>query len=279
MVIGRGGMGVVWQAHDERLGRDVAVKGLSWTACLSAGEQRAAYRRAIREARVAARLSHRNVVQVFDITEEDGCPWIIMELLPYWSLHDLVTQEGPLGPAQTAVVGLAVLAALRTAHAQGIVHRDVKPANVVMAPGRIVLTDFGIALDARPSALTTADLLMGSPSYIAPERARGGPSGPPEDLWALGALLYAAVEGRAPFDRDGDALASLAAALNEEPEPAAYAGPLLWPVIRGLLHKDPGGRLGAAQAEQMLLRAAARRPALTPGAAGRPRWRSVNQAA
>jgi eukaryotic-like serine/threonine-protein kinase len=248
-------MGVVWQAHDERLRRDVAVKGLAWPASVSAGEQRAACRRAIREARVAARLSHRNVVQVFDITEDGDCPWIVMELLPYWSLHDVVAQAGPLGPARTADIGLGVLAALRAAHAAGIVHRDVKPANVLLAPDRVVLTDFGIARAGGPSALTTADMLIGSPSYIAPERARGGESGPAEDLWALGSLLYATVEGHAPFDRDGNAVASLSAAITDEPEPAAHAGPLLWPVISGLLRKDPAWRLGAAQAEWMLRRA------------------------
>ncbi len=254
-VIGHGGMGVVWQARDERLSRHVAVKELARPGCLPGDEQRAACRRATREAQAAARLSHPNVVRVFDITEEGGCPWIVMELLPPWSLQDVIEQQGPLGPARTAEVGLGVLAALRAAHAQGIVHRDVKPANVVLAPDRVVLTDFGIARVSGPSALTTADVLMGSPSYIAPERARGGQSGPQEDLWALGALLYAAVEGHAPFDRAGDALASLSAALTDEPPPAAHAGPLLWPVISGLLRKDPAWRLDGAQAEWMLRRA------------------------
>jgi serine/threonine protein kinase len=127
---------------------------------------------------------------------------------------------------------------------------------VVLAKDRVVLTDFGIAQVSGPAALTTADVLIGSPSYIAPERARGGQPGPAEDLWALGALLYATVEGRAPFDRGGDPVASLTAALTDEPQPAAHAGPLLWPVIGGLLRKDPAWRLGAAQAEWMLRRAA-----------------------
>ena len=249
-------MGVVWQAKDERLSRHVAVKELTSPGCLPADKERAAWRRATREAQAAARLSHPNVVRVFDITEEEGCPWIVMELLPPWSLQDLIEQRGPLGPARTAEVGLGVLAALRAAHAEGIVHRDVKPANVVLAPDRVVLTDFGIAQVSGPSALTAADVLMGSPSYIAPERARGGQPGPQEDLWALGALLYAAVEGRAPFDRDGNAAASLSAALTDEPVPVARAGPLLWPVISGLLRKDPAWRLGEAQAEWMLRRAA-----------------------
>jgi serine/threonine protein kinase len=248
-------MGVVWQARDELLGRDVAVKELTWPAYFSEQERRAACRRATREAQVAARINHRNVIRIFDIIEEDGCPWIVMELLPRRSLHDLIEREGPLSPAQAAAVGLGILAALRAAHAEGIVHRDVKPANVLLAPGRVVLTDFGIARVGGPSALTTADMLIGSPSYIAPERARGGESGPPEDLWALGSLLYATVEGHAPFDRDGNAVASLSAAITDEPEPAAHAGPLLWPVISGLLRKDPAWRLGAAQAEWMLRRA------------------------
>ncbi len=255
-VIGRGGMGVVWRARDERLCRDVAVKELAWPAGLTAHARRAACHRAITEARAAAGLSHRNVVRVFDIAEVDGCPWIVMELLPPWSLQDHIEQRGPLDPAQAAEVGLGILAALRAAHAQGIVHRDVKPANVVLTGDRVVLTDFGIARVSGPSALTAADILVGSPSYIAPERANGGQSGPPEDLWALGSLLYAAVEGHAPFDRNGDALASLEAALAEEPEPAVHAGPLLWPVISGLLRKDPAWRLTAGQADWMLRRAA-----------------------
>lgn len=262
--MGRGGMGVVWQAYDERLSRDVAVKGLAWPASVSAVEQQAACRRAIREARVAARLSHRNVVRIFDIIEEGGRPWIVMELLPYWSLDDLVKRKGPLSPVQTAQVGLGILAALRAAHAEGIVHRDVKPANVLLAPDRVVLTDFGIARIGGPSVLTTADMLMGSPSYIAPERARGVESGPPEDLWALGALLYATVEGHAPFERDGNAVASLAAAVTVEPPPPVHAGPLLWAVINGLLRKEPSVRLGAAQAEWMLRRAAAVAPRRRP---------------
>lgn len=183
-LIGRGGMGVVWQARDELLSRDVAVKEMIWPPSLTDPEQRAACRRATREAQVAARLNHRNVVRVFDIVEEDGCPWIVMELLPYRSLLDLIQDEGPLAPAEAAKVGLQILAALRAAHSEGIVHRDVKPANILIGPGnRVVLTDFGIAWAADSPAVTTAGVLLGSPSYIAPERARGGHSGAPGDLW------------------------------------------------------------------------------------------------
>jgi eukaryotic-like serine/threonine-protein kinase len=247
-------MGVVWQARDEILSRDVAVKELVWPAYFSEAEQQTACRRAVREARVTARLTHRNVIRVFDIIEEDGCPWIVMEFLPYGSLRDFVAEQGPLSPAEAAEMGLGILAALRAAHAKGIVHRDVKPANILMAPDRAVLTDFGVARSAGNSVVTTVGLLIGSPSYIAPEHARGGESGPPEDLWGLGASLYAAVEGHGPFDRDGGALASLTAVVADEPAPSGNAGPLLWTVISGLLRKDPGKRLDAAEAERMLRR-------------------------
>jgi len=251
MVIGRGGMGVVWQARDEQLSRDVAVKEIIWPPYLTDEEKQAACRRASREAQMAARLNHRNVIRVFDIVEEDGCPWIVMELLPHRSLRDLVHDEGPLTPAQAARVGLGILAALRAAHAEGIIHRDVKPANILIGPDdRVVLTDFGIACAADNPTLTTASVLIGSPSYIAPERARGRHSGPPADMWGLGASLYAAVEGRPPFERDG-ALASLTAVIMDELEPADRAGPL-WPVISGLLRKDPAERLDAAETERML---------------------------
>jgi len=258
-VVGHGGMGVVWRARDELLSRDVAVKEMIWPPYLTDGERRAACRRATREAQVAARLNHRNVIRVFDIVEEDGCPWIVMELLPYPSLLDVIADDGPLTPAAAARVGLQILAALRAAHAEGIVHRDVKPANILIGPGnRAVLTDFGIAWAADSSAITTAGMLIGSPSYIAPERARSGYSDAPGDLWGLGASLYAAVEGQPPFER-ANALASITAVVAEELRPATHAGPL-WPVLSGLLRKDPNRRLGAAEAERML-RAVAAAPA------------------
>src|SRR5215469_5085441 len=249
-VIGHGGMGVVWRARDELLSRDVAVKEMIWPH-LSDQEQRAACRRATREAQVTARLNHRNVIRVFDIVEEDGCPWIVMELLPYRSLLDVIEDEGPLTPAAAAQVGLQILAALRAAHAADIIHRDVKPANILIGPeNRAVLTDFGIAWAADSGAATTAAVILGSPSYIAPERARGGYSGAEGDLWALGASLYAAVEGHPPFER-ANALASITAVVTDELAPATHAGPL-WPVLSGLLRKDPDRRLGAAETERML---------------------------
>ena len=264
-VIGQGGMGTVWRARDELLDRDVAVKEIAWPPYLSEAERQAARSRAISEAQLAARLRHPNVVCIYDIAEEDGHPWIVMELVPYRSLRDIVRDDGPLPPAEAAQLGLGILAALRAAHAEGIVHRDVKPGNILVGPGgHAVLTDFGIARTAGSPTLTS-DQLVGSPSYIAPERAWGGQAGPAADLWGLGAALYAAVEGRAPFERN-DALSSLTAAVTDEPEPAIHAGPL-WPAISGLLRKDPDRRLGAAEAERMLRLA-------TQGGVARPQWRS-----
>jgi serine/threonine protein kinase len=274
-VTGRGGMGVVWRGRDELLGRDVAVKEIIWPPHLTEREQQVACRRATREAQVAGRLSHRNVVRIYDIVEEDGHPCIVMEFLPYKSLRDILNEEGALPPGRAAEIGLGVLGALSAAHAEGILHRDVKPANILVGPdGRVVLTDFGIARAADSPTLTTDGTVLGSPSYIAPERARGGQSGAgaPADLWGLGASLYTAVEGRPPFERDG-ALATLTAVVADEPEQAPHAGPLE-PVISGLLRKDPEQRLGAAEAERLLRRAAepqARaQPAPTPPAGGRP---------
>jgi serine/threonine protein kinase len=250
-VVGRGGMGVVWEARDELLKRDVAVKELIWPPHLTEAEQRTACSRTVREAQMAGRLAHPNVVRIYDIVEEDGHPWIIMELFPYQSLHDLVREEGPLTPVRAARVGLGVLAALRAAHAAGVLHRDVKPANILMGPdGRVVLTDFGIARAVDSPTLTASGALVGSPSYIAPERARGGQSGAAGDLWGLGVSLYAAVEGHPPFERNAP-LATLTAVVVDEPEEAVRAGPL-WPVISGLLRKDPGERLDVAEAEQLL---------------------------
>jgi tRNA A-37 threonylcarbamoyl transferase component Bud32 len=259
-VIGQGGMGVVWLGRDELLNRDVAVKEVVLPPYLTEPEQQLACRRAIREAQMAARLSHSNVVRVYDIVEADGHPCIVMEYLPYQSLRDLMA-DGPLPAARAARIGLGVLAALRAAHREGVLHRDVKPANIMVGPdGRVVLTDFGIARAADPSTstLTIDGSVVGSPSYMAPERARGGSPeavGPPGDLWGLGASLYAAVEGRPPFERD-NALATLTAVVADELAEPAHAGPL-GPVIIGLLRKDPHQRLGPDEAERMLRRVAA----------------------
>jgi serine/threonine protein kinase len=252
-VIGHGGMGMVWRGHDELLNRDVAVKEVIWPPHLTEQEQQLACHRATREAQIAGRLSHRNVVRIYDIVEADGHPCIVMEYLPYKSLRDLVKEEGPLPPDRVARIGLGVLGALSAAHAEGILHRDVKPANILVGTdGRVVLTDFGIARAADSPTLTADGALLGSPSYIAPEHARNGHAGAgaPGDLWALGASLYTAVEGHPPFER-GSALATLTAVVADEPVQPLHAGPLE-PAIRGLLRKDPGERLGAAEAERLL---------------------------
>src|SRR5271166_6909106 len=186
-----------------------------------------------------------------------------MELVPFRSLRDVITEDGPLSPAQAASVGLGVLTALRATHEAGIVHRDVKPANILLGPeDRVVLTDFGIAKADDSPTLTISGVLIGSPFYTAPERALGGRGGAAADLWALGASLYAAVEGRPPFDRDG-ALASLTAVVTEEPDPPRNAGPL-WPVISGLLRKEPAERLGADAVKEMLDRISGGEDAATP---------------
>jgi serine/threonine protein kinase len=254
-VLGQGGMGAVWRARDELLKRDVAVKEIIWPPQMDPDERETARLRAVREAQMAARLRHPNVVGVYDFFEEDGRPCIVMELVPYRSLRDAVLADGPLSAADAARVGLGVLAALAAVHEVGVLHRDVKPANILLGPeGRVVLTDFGIAKAADSPALTKSGVLIGSASYIAPERARGEQASAAADLWALGASLYAAVEGRPPFDRDG-VLASLTAVVADEPDPPRHAGPL-WPVISGLLRKDPEARLAAAEAGQLLSRIA-----------------------
>lgn len=200
---------------------------------------------------MAARLRHPNVVGVFDIVEDDGRPVIVMEFVPFGSLSDAIRDRGPLPPAQVARIGLGVLAGLRAAHEAGVVHRDVKPTNILFgAEDRIVLTDFGIAKAVDSPTSTTSGILIGSPAYLAPERAHGHPAGVPADLWGLGASLYAAVEGRPPFERPG-ALATLTAVVTDGPDPFVRAGPLE-PVIDGLLRKDPDTRLDSAQAERML---------------------------
>jgi serine/threonine protein kinase len=253
-------MGAVWRARDELLNRNVAIKEIVWPDLLDPAERETARRRAVREAQMAARISHPNVVGVYDILEEDGRPCIVMELVPFRSLRDAVAEDGPMSPTEAARVGLSVLAALSAVHEVGVVHRDVKPANILLGPeDRVVLADFGIAKAADSPALTASGILLGSPSYLAPERARGGRAGAASDLWALGASLYAAVEGRPPFERDS-VIASLTAVVADEPEPAPRAGPL-WPVIEGLLRKDPAARLDAAGAERMLSRIASADPA------------------
>ena len=249
--LGQGGMGVVWRSRDELLDRDVAVKEVLLPAELSDEERRVLRERTLREARSAARLSHPHAVTIFDVVEEDGRPWIVMEFVASRSLAEVVREDGPLPPAQVARIGHQVLAALTTAHAAGVLHRDVKPGNVLLSTdGRAVLTDFGIAtLEGDPS-LTTSGMVLGSPAYLAPERVQAHSTGPESDLWSLGATMYTAVEGRPPYDR-GAALATLAAVVTDRPDQPRLAGPL-WPVIEGLLRKEPQDRISPAEADRML---------------------------
>ncbi|MGV2384518.1 MAG UNVERIFIED_CONTAM: serine/threonine protein kinase, partial [Thermobifida fusca] len=232
--IGRGGVGTVWRATDLVLDREVAIKELRLPDDVTEDERNSLLRRTTREARVAGRLSHPNVVTVLDVVNEDGRPWIVMELVEARTLAEIIDIAGPLPYPRVAEIGLQLISALKAAHDEGIVHRDVKPENVMISEdGRVVLTDFGLAAWTGESALSSSGRIIGSPSYLPPERAKAGPVGPASDLWSLGATLYAAVEGHPPYGRKGY-IAILRGDDVEEPPPAANAGPLA-PVLAGLL--------------------------------------------
>ncbi|GAB4083076.1 hypothetical protein GCM10028783_40260 [Modestobacter muralis] len=263
--LGRGGMGVVWQATDQVLQREVALKEITYPVHLTDDERAVLRERTLREARAAARLDDPHVVTVHDVVEEDGRPWLVMEHVRSRSLQQVLEDDGPLSPSAVARIGLDVLAAIEVAHAAGIVHRDVKPGNVLVDDaGHACLTDFGIATSTDDSSITAQGAVLGSPSYMAPERARGEQSTPAIDLWSLGATLYTAVEGRTPFDR-GAPMATLLAVVDEEPAPVRAAGSL-GPVLTGLLTKDPGARMTAAEARRALEQVAA---GVDPEPAGR----------
>src|SRR5690348_14533982 len=250
--IGHGAMGTVWRARDLRLDREVAVKEVCLPGPMTPQDRSVLRERSLREARVAARLTHPGVVTVHDVIEAEGGPWIIMELVPSRSLAQVLAEDGPLSPARAAAMGVMLLEALGSAHAAGVVHRDVKPGNIlVTSDGRAVLTDFGIATLHGDPRLTQAGMVMGTPGFCAPERIRGEPASPASDLWSLGATLYAAVEGRGPFEGQGSAMAVLAKIVHADPPPAARAGPLA-PVIAALMNRDPGTRPDAAAARKLL---------------------------
>ncbi|MBZ3907456.1 serine/threonine-protein kinase [Streptomyces griseiscabiei] len=251
-VLGRGGMGTVWRAEDETLGRTVAVKELRFPSSIDADEKRRLITRTLREAKAIARIRNNAAVTVFDVVHEDDRPWIVMELVEGKSLAEVIREDGVLEPRRAAEVGLAILDVLRAAHREGILHRDVKPSNVLIDKhdGRVVLTDFGIAQVEGDPSITSTGMLVGAPSYISPERARGHKPGPAADLWSLGGLLYAAVEGVPPYDK-GSAIATLTAVMTE-PVPEPKRAGALKDVIFGLLTKDPERRLDDAGARAML---------------------------
>ncbi|MFI5802764.1 serine/threonine-protein kinase [Streptomyces sp. NPDC051561] len=251
-VLGRGGMGTVWRAVDETLGRTVAVKELRFPTAIYEDEKRRLITRTLREAKAIARIRNSGAVTVFDVVDEDDRPWIVMELIEGKSLAEAVREDGLLTPRRAAEVGLAILDVLRAAHNQGILHRDVKPSNVLISEdGRVVLTDFGIAQVEGDPSITSTGMLVGAPSYISPERARGHKPGPAADLWSLGGLIYASVEGVPPYDK-GSAIATLTAVMTEPVDPPKHAGPLE-EVIYGLLAKDPEQRLDDRGARALLI--------------------------
>ncbi|NUK46357.1 serine/threonine protein kinase, partial [Streptomyces lunaelactis] len=252
--LGSGGMGTVWRAWDTALHREVALKEVRPPdPALAAGDPEASRtlrERVLREARALARISHPHVVTIHHIVDEGPHPWIVMELLPGTTLQDRLAQ-GPLAPRDAARIGRQVLSALRAAHAAGIHHRDVKPANVLLrADGSAVLTDFGIAALQGSASLTATGDLIGSPEYIAPERIRGRDNDAASDLWSLGLVLYVCVEGVSPLRR-GTTLATLAAVLDDPVPPPVRSGPLA-PVLNALLVRDAAARPDAAQLETML---------------------------
>ncbi|WP_330348555.1 serine/threonine-protein kinase [Streptomyces sp. NBC_00582] len=250
--LGRGGMGVVWRATDELLGRRVAVKELIQDDTLSAEEARGRRDRTLREARAVAQLSHPHIIVVHDVVEDDERPYIVMELIKGGSLADRIAAHGPLAPDEAARIGIALLGAVRAAHTAGVLHRDIKPANVLLEndSDRVVLTDFGIAQVAGATTLTETGSFVGSPEYTAPERMSGARTGPESDLWSLGALLCTALSGESPFRRDSLG-GILHAVVFAEIRTPAEAAPLL-PVVRGLLERDPERRLAPAEAERLL---------------------------
>ncbi|WP_233345932.1 serine/threonine-protein kinase, partial [Saccharomonospora iraqiensis] len=256
-VLGSGSMGTVWSAYDEFLHRQVAVKEVRMPPGVPPNQIEELRERTLREARAIAVLSHPNVVILHDVVKEHGDPYVVMELLPSRSLAGLLDSSGRLTVAQAAALGEAVAAALEAAHAEGITHRDVKPGNVLIAgDGRIKLTDFGIARNVSEATMTHTGMMLGSPAFIAPEVAAGGPVTYTADLWGLGTTLFAATEGHPPYDADGDPLETVVSVVQGE-VPRPSAGPLA-PVIRGLMTKKPSERMSLSEVRRRLY------PLLTP---------------
>ncbi len=263
-------MGRVWRAADEMLDRQVAVKEMRIDG-LDPEDTRTRRERTLREARATARIDHPGVVRVYDVVDAGERLWIVMELVAGRSLERMVVEDGPLDTREAARVGLELVGALRQVHAQGVLHRDIKPGNVLIegtGRNRVVLTDFGIAALQDAEALTMAGMLVGSPDYMAPERISGRPQGPPSDVWSLGATLCAALGGHSPFSRS-TTLATLHAVLYEEPElPSGAAG--LRETLAALLEKDPTARPGLEELEAALAEFVGPRGTSTPSPAGPP---------
>jgi serine/threonine protein kinase len=253
-LLGQGSMGTVWEAYDEFLHRPVAVKEVRLPPGIPEAEADELRERTLREARAIAVVSHPNVITLHDVAREDADPFVVMEYLPARSLAELVREFGPLTVPQAATVGYAVAAGLAAAHQAGITHRDVKPGNVLVAEdGRVKLTDFGIARNVSELTMTRTGIMLGSPAYIAPEVAAGREVTPAADLWGLGATLFAAVEGRAPYDPDAPVLETLSTVVHGDvprPDPER-AGPLA-EIIAALMVKDPERRPELAEIRQRL---------------------------
>ncbi|WP_147280170.1 serine/threonine-protein kinase [Marinitenerispora sediminis] len=254
--VGHGGMGTVWRAEDAVLGRQVAVKEVRLSPGLEPAAREELLLRTMREARICAKLSHPSIVTVHDVVREGDRPWIVMELVPGRGLDAVVREDGPLPAGRAAGIGRQLLSALGAAHAAGVVHRDVKPSNVLLLDdGRAVLTDFGIAVADSEEPLTLTGQLPGSPGYVAPERLVDGTATPAADLWSLGATLYFAVEGRPTHQRPTPA-AQAAAVIDEPPDPPVRAG-ALQPVLEGMLRRDPELRPAAPELDAALAAVAA----------------------
>ncbi|MGW4112191.1 serine/threonine-protein kinase [Actinosynnema sp. NPDC004786] len=254
--LGRGGMGVVWRAQDNVIGRQVAIKELHLPDGIAPEERRVLEERVLREARTAGRLNDPGVVTVFDVVAESGMTYIVMELVEAATLSTLISAHGPMPQDRVVAMAIQALSALDSAHQAGIVHRDVKPGNLMVTPnGRVKLTDFGIAQAVDDPRLTTSGSLIGSPAYMSPERIHGHEASPASDLWALGATLCYAVEGVNPYERSTTA-STLHAIMNEMPRLTRAHG-VLGAVITGLLMPDPNARLTGPQARAMLERAVA----------------------
>src|SRR5919198_1338163 len=250
--IGQGGMGIVWRARDTLLGREVAIKEVRVPPTVPDSERDSMRARVLREARAAARLNHPGAVTLYDVINEQGHAFILMELIHAPTLAEVVAADGPLDPCRAARIGLQVAGALAAAHQAGIVHRDVKPANVMVAGETARLTDFGIARVQGDPKPTSTGLIVGSPAYMAPEQASGEAAGPAADLWSLGATLYYALEGHPPFER-GSSIATMAAVVNDPPQPTRRAG-ALGPIVAALLSKSPEDRPSALELRDRLER-------------------------